>query len=108
MNEKNGQNPRETYGADTHGLICGFVFGPDGVAKALDAQQALHWLANPTTQTGFIWLHFTLAQVSAEKWLRQNLALSDVFYESLREPSRSTRVELDGGTLVAVESKATF
>jgi len=102
MNEKNAQHPPETYGADTHGLICGFVFGPDGVAQALDAQQALHWLANPTTQTGFVWLHFTLAQVSAEKWLRQNLALSDVFYESLREPSRSTRVELDGGTLVAV------
>lgn len=102
MTKKPAQHPPETYGADTHGLVCGFLFGPDGMGQALEAQAALQCLANPATQTGFIWLHFTLAQVSAEKWLRQNLALSDVFYESLREPSRSTRVELDDGTLVAV------
>jgi len=102
MTEKPAQHSLETYGADSHGLICGFLFGPDGIGKVVDARQALQWLANPSAQAGFIWLHFTLAQVSAEKWLRQNLALSDVFYESLREPSRSTRVELDDGMLVAV------
>jgi len=97
------QNPSsETYGADQHGLICGFIFGPDGVGRSLDAERALQWLARSADETGFVWLHFNLAHVNAEKWLRQHLALSDVFYETLREASRSTRVELDDGTLVAV------
>jgi zinc transporter len=43
-----------------------------------------------------------LAQVSTEKWLRQHLHLSEVFYETPREASRSTRAELDDGTLFAV------
>lgn len=91
-----------TYGADQHGLICGFVFSNDGVGQTISAEQALLRLADPAQAQGFVWLHFNLAQVNAEKWLRQNLALSDVFYETLREASRSTRVELDDGTLVAL------
>lgn len=94
--------PIETYGADQHGLICGFFFSNDGVAQAIGADQSLQWLANPVRAQGFVWLHFNLGQVSTEKWLRQHLNLSAVFYETLREASRSTRVELDDGTLVAV------
>jgi len=92
----------ETYGADQHGLICGFVFSYDGVAQAIDVAQALQWLVSPVQAQGFVWLHFNLGQVSTERWLRQHLNLSPVFYETLREASRSTRVELDDGTLVAV------
>ena len=95
-------NPTETYGADQRGLICGFVFSNDGVGQAIGADQALHWLSDPLQAQGFAWLHFNLSQVSTEKWLRQHLNLSSVFYETLREASRSTRVELDDGTLVAV------
>ena len=95
-------NPTETYGADQRGLICGFVFSNDGVGQAISTDQALHWLSDPLQTQGFAWLHFNLSQVSTEKWLRQHLNLSSVFYETLREASRSTRVELDDGTLVAV------
>ncbi len=102
MNASKPSTPGDTYGADQHGLICGFVFGPDGVGRTLGAEQALQWLAQPALQIGFVWLHFNLAHVNAEKWLRQHLSLSGVFYETLREASRSTRVELDDGTLVAV------
>ena len=102
MNLSKTNTPSDTYGADQHGLICGFVFGPDGVGRSLGTEQALQWLAQPAQQSGFVWLHFNLAHVNAEKWLRQHLALSDVFYETLRVASRSTRVELDDGTLVAV------
>ena len=102
MNASKQTIPSDTYGADQHGLICGFVFGPDGVGRSLGTEQALQWLAQSAQQSGFVWLHFNLAHVNAEKWLRQHLALSDVFYETLREASRSTRVELDDGTLVAV------
>ncbi len=93
---------RSTYGADQQGLICGFAFGRDGIGQAIDADQAVQGLATHAAGDGFVWLHFNLAQVSTEKWLRQHLELSEVFYETLREASRSTRVELDDGTLVAV------
>ena len=94
--------PTETYGADHHGLICGFSFSDDGIGQAIGADQALQRVLDPAQTQGFVWLHFNLAQVNAERWLRQHLTLSAVFYETLREASRSTRVELDDGTLVAV------
>lgn len=93
-----------TYGADTSGLICGFLFGQDGHGEAVNAVQALQWLNQPDVQkqAGFVWLHFNLAHTAAEKWMRENVTLSDQFYESLRDGSRSTRVELDDDMLVAV------
>jgi zinc transporter len=56
--------------------------------------------ANP--QAGFVWLHFNLAHAAAVKWMHEHVTLSDQFYESLRDGSRSTRVELDDDMLVAV------
>ena len=101
------QSLTSTYGADSTGLICGFHFGTDGRGEALDTQQALQWLAQsaaaaPVADTGFVWLHFNLAHSATEKWLRDNLQLSDVFHESLKAGSQSTRVELDDDMLVAV------
>ena len=93
-----------TYGADTSGLICGFVFAESGNGTPVDAALALQFLKQAHTgQTaGFIWLHFNLAHSASEKWMREQLTLSDQFYESLRDGSRSTRVELDDDALVAV------
>ena len=93
-----------TYGADTGGLICGFRFDASGQGLAVTASDALAWLAAEaqTDAPGFIWLHFNLAHTAAEKWLREHVTLSDQFYESLRDGSRSTRVELDDDMLVAV------
>ena len=94
------------YGADASGLICGFRFDPSGQGQALGTMDALQWLnAPPGTEppdTGFVWLHFNLAHAATEKWLRDNITLSGQFYESLRDGSRSTRVELDDDRLVAV------
>jgi zinc transporter len=92
------------YGADASGLICGFRFGQAGQGVAVDADQALQWLNGDAAaaQPGFVWLHFNLAHAAAEKWMREHVTLSDQFYESLREGSRSTRVELDDDMLVAV------
>lgn len=93
--------PATSYGADTAGLICGFQFGADGRGQAVDTPQALQWLQAPQ-DTGFVWLHFNLAHASTGKWLREHLQLSDLFHESLQDGSRSTRVELDDDTLIAV------
>ncbi|OYQ42964.1 magnesium transporter CorA [Rhodoferax sp. TH121] len=99
-------NAPNLYGADSAGLICGFLFGADGQASPLDTPDALRWLqeqASPATpEPGFVWLHFNLSQAATGKWLRENLQLSDLFYESLQDGSRSTRVELDDDTLIAV------
>ena len=77
-----------TYGADSTGLICGFHFGVDGTGDSLDTRRALQWLDQDVAVTGagggFVWLHFNLAHSGTEKWLRDNLQLSDVFHESLR------------------------
>ncbi len=102
MNPLQATPPGVNYGADQHGLICGFAFGADGIGQPVEPDQAVQHLASGALSDGFVWLHFNLAQVSTEKWLRQQLQLSEVFYETLREASRSTRVELDDGTLVAV------
>jgi zinc transporter len=96
-----------TYGADSNGLICGFRFGADGKGAPIDTQQALQWLAlddasSPDAEVGFVWLHFNLAHSATEKWLRDNVQLSDVFHEALKDGSQSTRVELDDDMLVAV------
>ncbi len=89
------------YGSDPFGLVCGFAFGADGQAQAVTAQEALERMASPQ-RSGFLWLHFNLAHTASEKWIRERLALPELFHEALREGSRSTRVELGDDTLVAV------
>jgi zinc transporter len=96
--------PSPTYGADVSGLICGFRFGDTGQGVAVSTAEALQWLQPEAraAQPGFVWLHFNLAHTAAEKWMHEHVTLSDQFYESLRDGSRSTRVELDDDMLVAV------
>ena len=96
--------PSPNYGADPSGLICGFQFGEDGTGVQVDAAAAIQWLnqSDAINAKGFVWLHFNLAHTAAEKWMRDNVQLSDHFYESLHDGSRSTRVELDDDMLVAV------
>jgi zinc transporter len=95
---------KATYGPDSSGLICGFHFGENRKGEALDADTALAMLRelDQGKTDGFVWLHFSLAHSATEKWLREHVHLSDVFYESLKDGSRSTRVELDDEMLVAV------
>ncbi len=92
------------YGADATGLVCGFTFGADGTGTPTDTTQALQWLAERGATSGpeFVWLHFNLSHAATARWLREHLQLSDVFHESLKEGTRSTRVELDDDTLIAV------
>lgn len=96
------------YGCDSNGLICGFHFGADGNGKAIETEQALEWLSLAEPVQGFVWLHFNLAHSATEKWLRERVKLSNVFHESLRDGSRSTRVELDDDTLVAVVNDVNY
>lgn len=93
-----------SYGSDLSGLICGYVFAPGQAGQALHTKEALQWLQSRTgsDDDSFIWLHFNLSNVSAEKWLHEHLDLPDEFYETLHEGSRSTRIELADHSLIAV------
>lgn len=95
-------SPASPYGADASGLICGFCFAAGGPGRPVGSNEALAWLETSAADEGFVWLHFNLAHAATERWLVEHLALSGVFLETLRDGSRSTRVELDGDTLVAV------
>jgi zinc transporter len=90
------------YGADAAGLICGFFFDLHGNGTPIGPQAAQQWLGSTRADKGFVWLHFNLAHSATERWLHTHLQLSPLFKESLKDGSRSTRVEMDDDTLIAV------
>lgn len=98
---------RATYGADEHGLICGYWFRPGQAAQPLATMvQALPLLGRD--REGFVWLHVNLSHSGAQAWMRAHLGLGDSFFEALRDGSRSTRIERDGQTLFAVVNDVAF
>ncbi|MDM0113094.1 transporter [Variovorax sp. J22R133] len=106
------------YGGDEAGLICGFLFGADGVGKPLTSAAAADWLAassdeqpaapEPQAQPAFAWLHFNFAHVAAERWLSRHAQLSDDFFEALHDGLYSTRIERAEQSLVAVINDVHF
>jgi zinc transporter len=99
-----------TYGSDRSGLVCGYLFSPGGPGRSLDSAEAVDWLRRDAERKGgdFLWLHFTLANIAAEKWLRDSFALPDAFLDALHEGSRSTRIENADERLVAVINDALY
>ena len=117
-----------TYGADRSGLVCGFRFSAGEPGVSIDTDGAAQWLADnarehagvadddrnqpvpqPSRGDGqFLWLHFNLAHVSSEKWMRAHLDLPETFFEALREGSHSTRIEHQHGALLAVVNDVMF
>ncbi|MDO8179579.1 MAG: transporter [Undibacterium sp.] len=96
------QSDQLSYGSDLSGLICGYVFERNQAGQAIHTKEALQWLQMDQHDDSFIWLHFNLSNVSAEKWLHEHLDLPDEFYETLHEGSRSTRIEHADHSLIAV------
>jgi zinc transporter len=92
-----------SYGSDQTGLISGYLISPEAATRAVNAAEAVEWLAMAAdSDPGFVWLHFNLAHAGAEKWIKQYLTLSEPFYEALHTGSRSTRIEQVEGKLIAV------
>src|SRR5258706_2973515 len=98
------------YGSDQTGLICGFEFFPGRPGRSIEAAEAAAWWrgARDPSRSGFLWLHFNLANAATERWLKGNLSLSDVFFESLRGSSNSTRIEHVDDALIAVTNDVLF
>jgi zinc transporter len=104
-------NPADlAYGSDKTGLVWGYLFEPGKPPRQVECDAALHWLATPSApgHSGFVWLHLSLSNAAAERWMRQSLQLADAFYESLHEGVGSTRLEVEGDTLVAVMHDVLF
>ena len=95
---------QQIYGSDPTGLICGYVFSPGIPTRALNSDEALVWLhADDHADKGaFVWLHCNLSNAAAERWLQQNFTLSPIFFETLHEGTRSSRIDYADGNLVAV------
>jgi zinc transporter len=66
--------------------------------------QAIEWLEAPQAgpPAAFIWMHFDLADASAQTWMQDHLALTQEFFDSLNQGSRSTRIEDAQNNLIAV------
>src|SRR3954468_20655410 len=90
-----------SYGSDKTGLVWGYLFEPGQPPRPIECDAALKWLASPPAAESaeFIWLHLSLSNAAAERWMRQSLQLADAFYESLHEGVGSTRLEVEGDTL---------
>ena len=93
---------------ELHGLLCGFVFRPGEPGREIDANQAVHLMQEDDDSEHFLWLHLNLAHASCERWMRSNLMLPETFFETLREGSRSTRIEHTDAALLAVVNDVVF
>lgn len=101
--------PVPIFAPDQSGLICGYLFDADGTGRALDLQEAGRWLLQDEPADGpFVWLHFNAANVTAERWLRDNLDLAEHCFEALLEGVRATRLEVVDDVLVAVMNDVVF
>jgi zinc transporter len=98
------------YGSDPHGLICGYLFSDGGSGRDVGLEEALLWLQadRGSGQGGFLWLHFNLADASAERWIEDNLAPPAEFFEALHAGSRSTRIEHAADSLIAVVNDVAY
>ena len=99
------------YGADQHGLICGFLFEPGAPGVPLSLASAAAWL-EAASDKGFVWLHFNLTDATAEKWMRGHLPLPEDYFDNLRTAAsdgpRSTRLENVDDHLVAVVNDVAY
>ncbi|HSW18730.1 MAG TPA: transporter [Ramlibacter sp.] len=104
---------RADWGGDESGLITGHLFDDGGRASPVDSREAARLLEkrrlDPVpADASFLWLHFNLAHVGARRWLERHAGLSEGFHEALGSSARSTRVERDGDSLVAVVNDMLF
>ena len=101
--------PESVFAPAQSGLICGYLFDAQGQCTALDLPQAAPWLRGDALPEGaFVWLHFNAANVSAERWLRDNLRQAEHCFEALLEGVRATRLEVVDAVLIAVMNDVVF
>lgn len=96
------------FNDEVTGMIYGFVFRPNRPAERVSSQQVQEAYQQICHDQGFVWIHVNLNHAMAEKWLKKHFAVGDVFFEEIREGSRSTRIERVDNTLLAVLNDVIF
>ncbi|MFC7418570.1 transporter [Iodobacter arcticus] len=98
------------YGSDQTGMICGYLFLPGLPGQQIESEQIKDYLktANSEASEEYLWLHFNLTNIAAEKWLKTNLCLSEQFFEALYEGTQSTRIEYADHSLIGVVNDVLF
>jgi zinc transporter len=93
-----------SYGSDRNGLVFGYLFENGGAGVPVQLPEAVAWLNNGQRKESgdFLWLHFSLADATAEAWIKKHLDVVPEFFEALHEGSRSTRLEVASNNLIAV------
>jgi zinc transporter len=90
------------YGSDQNGLVWGYSFAPDRPPQEIDSTAAAALLGPQLPHDlCFLWLHFSLSNAAAERWLREHVSPPPGFFESLREGVGSTRLEQEEDALTA-------
>ena len=97
-----------SYGSDSTGVVCAFRFAADGRGEAINAQTVLQSLITDGADGAFFWVHFNLANNAARRRMDTHLALPEVFYQTIDDGSRTTRVEYADEQLIAVLNDALF
>jgi len=90
--------------------VWAYAFTPERAAREIDSTAIASWLTEEqhTPDDSFLWLHWSLGNIGAERWLRGHIELPEAFYESLRDAQVSTRLEQEGNVLVAVVHDVLF
>lgn len=105
-----------SYGSNEDGLIWGYRFVPGQAAAPISTDAVVAFLDGslsdaataPQAEREFLWLHFSLSNLGAERYMRRALDLPDTFFESLRSEVGSTRLEMDENALIAVVHDVLF
>ncbi|SDH39236.1 transporter [Pseudomonas panipatensis] len=105
MNPRIVQDQRDP---DLFGLLYGFRFRPGERGEQIDSAAAVRWLTQPGEGEDFLWVHLNLANAACERWMKAHLDLPESFFETLREGSRSTRIEHVDAALLAVVNDVVF
>ena len=97
------QDNHPSSGSDQDGPIWGYHFVPNQPPQSITSEEAVEFLTapGPAVPNEFLWLHFSLSNVSSEPWLRRYLTLPDTFYESLQSDVDATHLEQEADSLVA-------
>lgn len=96
------------YGSDQTGMICGYLFQPGLAGQQIESEQIKDYLKKAKTSEEYLWLHFNLTNIAAEKWLKTNLALPEQFFEALHAGTQSTRIEYANHSLIGVVNDVLF
>ena len=112
MKHRQGRNawrPTKCTDRTRAGWSAGRCFDPSSRAwRSIPTLPQLIWAHGRSQRRIFLWLHFSLTNAASERWLRLHAALPAAFYDSLREDSSSTRIEVVDGALLAVINDVQF